>query len=387
MKVAITIEYLNPTKGGQERSTLELAYLLAKQNIDTTIITARTQFLPPLPPNLTVVNFDIKAPRLIRLKSFIQSADRYVKKHHFDIIHSITPIKSANIYQPRGGLIYETFIRSLETPQNTSKLIKRIIGPNPKQLIIKHTEQYLAKNTPCIFLAVSEYVKSQFKKHLNLPPERIETIFNGIDPKRLSPISDDERTKLLSLLNIRPNQLILGFLANNFKLKGFNLIIQAANKIEHSDPKFASSIKFLAAGADKIKTWYNKVIKNNLTNTITFLGPVRNVNKFYSIIDALIHPTYYDPCSKVVLEATYFGLPVITSIYDGSAKIIEEANSGFILNSLENPDQLIQYLYKLNNPHIRKELSCNTEKVKHKITMQHHTEKLIALYKKILNKL
>ena len=46
-------------------------------------------------------------------------------------------------------------------------------------------------------------------------------------------------------------------------------------------------------------------------------GPVRRLEG-----DLYAHPTFYDPCSLVVLEAMASGLPVVTSSHDGAGELI-----------------------------------------------------------------
>ena len=42
---------------------------------------------------------------------------------------------------------------------------------------------------------------------------------------------------------------------------------------------------------------------------------------YYAAADLYVHPTFYDPCSLVVLEAAACGLPIITSRYNGAAEL------------------------------------------------------------------
>jgi UDP-glucose:(heptosyl)LPS alpha-1,3-glucosyltransferase len=44
-----------------------------------------------------------------------------------------------------------------------------------------------------------------------------------------------------------------------------------------------------------------------------------------------VHPTFYDPCSLVVLEALACGLPVITSRYNGAAELFREPAEGYVV--------------------------------------------------------
>ena len=52
----------------------------------------------------------------------------------------------------------------------------------------------------------------------------------------------------------------------------------------------------------------------------------------YFAADFLVHPTFYDPCSLVVLEALACGLPVLTSRLAGASIAVREGETGELLD-------------------------------------------------------
>ena len=48
----------------------------------------------------------------------------------------------------------------------------------------------------------------------------------------------------------------------------------------------------------------------------------REMRNAYFAADFLVHPTFYDPCSLVVLEALACGLPVITTRANGASELL-----------------------------------------------------------------
>ena len=57
---------------------------------------------------------------------------------------------------------------------------------------------------------------------------------------------------------------------------------------------------------------------------VWFVGPVENPLADYAAADVYVHPTIYDTCSLVVLEAAACGLPVITTRCNGAAELFHE---------------------------------------------------------------
>ncbi len=57
-----------------------------------------------------------------------------------------------------------------------------------------------------------------------------------------------------------------------------------------------------------------------------------------------MQPTYYDPCSLVVLEALACGLPVITTAQNGASELMTDGREGYILTAPDAQDELIAAL-------------------------------------------
>ena len=60
--------------------------------------------------------------------------------------------------------------------------------------------------------------------------------------------------------------------------------------------------------------------------------------------DFFVQPTYYDPCSLVVLEALACGLPVITTAQNGASEMLTDGREGYILTAPDAQGELIAAL-------------------------------------------
>jgi glycosyltransferase involved in cell wall biosynthesis len=62
-----------------------------------------------------------------------------------------------------------------------------------------------------------------------------------------------------------------------------------------------------------------------------YAGELTDMVTCYQAADGLVHPTFFDSCANVVLEAMSTGLPVVVSNVCGAHELVEEGKSGFVL--------------------------------------------------------
>ena len=72
----------------------------------------------------------------------------------------------------------------------------------------------------------------------------------------------------------------------------------------------------------------------------------------------LLHPSRYDPCSLVVIEALASGLPVITSGEDGASELVRQGQNGYVVPSCEDWPAFAACVEHLDDPKLRSKLSA-----------------------------
>jgi UDP-glucose:(heptosyl)LPS alpha-1,3-glucosyltransferase len=82
-------------------------------------------------------------------------------------------------------------------------------------------------------------------------------------------------------------------------------------------------------------------------NRVWHAGPTGDVAPFYRAAAALVHPTYYDPCSLVTLEALACGLPVVTTAHNGAAELIAGTGAGAVVASPDDVPELARALRRV----------------------------------------
>jgi len=392
MNVALIIERIEPWRGGAETSTLQFAGHLSRLGCRVHMVTTTSI---PSTPDLTIVPIRAnRAFRAIKTLAFAWRAARYVRSQDFDIVHSITPCQAADIYQPRGGTVPETLERNLAIRSGaTMRCLKRIgQGLSLKYRIIAHLERkLLTRRPPPWVIAISSYVSDQLRRHYDFDDARVRQVFNGVDPD-VTPVEDrvKERAALRRQFGLADDDLVLLCVAHNFKLKGVAKLIEALAH-RRTDPsgsarahRRADRTYALIVGRDKPNPFAKLAERRGVADRVLFAGPTQRIAAFFHAADILVHPTFYDPCSRVVLEAMAAGLPVITTRFNGAAERMTDGLEGYVIDSPQDVAALADRIDRLADDDHRRACAVHASRAIESVTMKAHAEQARALYEELL---
>jgi glycosyltransferase involved in cell wall biosynthesis len=198
------------------------------------------------------------------------------------------------------------------------------------------------------FNAPEELDGSLFKKKGVVVP-------NGIDPADFQPRPREGLLKMLypSLCG-KVVFLFLGRL--DFKQKGLDLLLQAFAKVSqsHSQMHLVLAGPDESGGRDLILQWADQL---EIQNRITLTGILTGEKKIAALqdSDAFVLPSRYEGSSIALLEAMYFGLPVLTTDRVGLSQEIEARGIGIVARP--EIEQLTVGLRSLADPATRRGFS------------------------------
>lgn len=388
MKIAIIQETIASARGGAETSTLEMARQLADLGTQVTIFHRGPDVTPAAAGSAQCVALPAagrtKAARTYR---FIQNVHSACRNGDFDIRHAVTPCLCANVYQPRGGTLQETVARTLArvpAPWRWLKAIGRRF--NTRQRFLYHLERTLLikRQANVHVAALSDYVKRQVEIGYRFPAEQVTVVFNGVDVPALE---DDERcaarTALRHTLQLGPETPTLLFVAHNFALKGLAELLGALHRGVHWQH---ADWHLLVAGRDRTAPYQRAARRFGVAERVHFIGAEHPVRQLYAAADVLAHPTWYDPCSRVVLEALSVGLPVVTTRYNGAAEALQTGRHGMVIAEPSDMDALADALRQALEPQVRAACRADAPHFRTQFSMARHARELLALYERILSR-
>ncbi len=376
MRVAIVQETAAPDLGGAETSVSEMAAALVELGADVTVL---HRAAPDSADDERRDQFGVRWRGLPAAGSakwrstlrFIEAADRLCRDERYDIVHAVTPCFAAKVYQPRGGTYPETVRRNLALePTLVHRALKWFDRRlNWRQRLLSLVERRLLTDARApVVAAVSTYVKQQVHADYGLPDERVRVVFNGVAiPKDASATRERE-----------PNQLRALFVAHNFKLKGLRELIAAWPRIHE-----ATSMKLTVVGRDRAARYQRLTQRGGVQAAIEFVGATDDIESWWSRADLLIHPTWYDPCSRVVLEALVRGKPVVTTRFNGAAEVVT-SETGVVIDSPRATGALTKAVIHCASDAQRTQARQQMDAAREQLSIERHARELAALYEDVL---
>jgi len=390
MKAALVTEQLDMTSGGADRSIYELATCLTEMGVDVALVARRIALGRYGPGNFTTHRLVYRtAGRVDRLKVFDRALAEHTAERHYDIVHSMVPLMSADVYQPRAGSALHGARRHAASYGSrvlqACKIVTGRLNRSRSSLIAHERELCAAENGP-IVAALSSYVAEQFRRDYGLDGRRLRTIRNGIAAEKFSSEQAREQgRKLRRLYDPHGKCTLLGFAAENLRLKGLARLLEAAELAKRSCPHGDNLRILIVSGQDYTKYW-KRVQRRRLGGHVIFMGATQEMPAFVQMCDAIVLPTYHDACSRVVLEALAAGKSVITTRYNGAVDFLAEGRYGIVLDGCNDARALADAMLRLCDPaqveQFRRAIAAGD--VAEQVSVRRHARELLTLYEEII---
>ena len=321
LKIGLVLERFDPARGGLEHWTHQFAIELVRRGHQVHVVAF--EFHPGARED-GIIPHQLAMPR-----SRIERGEAiaaHLPSLELDVVHDMGIGWHADIIHPHGGSTQALWEHNL---LRIPKWRQIRFWRERRYRELAEIERRQLFESKALIVPVSRMVKQHFEVLHRLPAARMRVIHNGVDVKRFTPESRHSlRPPTRQELGLNEEVLFL-MLAHNLLLKNAEAPIRAAARLKAA----GAPVRVLIAGGRKSESFVRLAEKLGLRDVVSFLGLVDPI-PYYAAADVFVHPTWYDPCSLVTLEAASCGLPVITSRYNGASELMVDGKDGFIL---ENP--------------------------------------------------
>ncbi len=377
MRIGLVLDWYDPRRGGVEQWTHQFASQLLAVGHEVHVV-ARGVAAELAPRGLTLHVVEASASRT----AFAGAAEQALRRLKLDVVHDTGCGWHADVFQPHGGSRVAAFEQNLELMPAWQRPWKRGIAkwlPRYREFTTLAQRQYADDGRH--ILALSRMVAEDLRRYHQVSSERMHIIYNGVDVRRFSPTRREEyRAAVRARLGLR-DQVLLLIVAHNFRLKGVPALMMAATKLLRA----GLPVHVAVAGGKRSGRYARWARPLGIGDQVTFLGAVDDVVPYYAAADIYVQPTFYDPCSLVVLEALASGLPVVTTRMNGAGELITPGREGYVLDAPENVNALTATLKPLVASASKREAmgrAARSLALAH--TLEQNCREIVAVYEEIV---
>ena len=178
-------------------------------------------------------------------------------------------------------------------------------------------------------------------------------------------------------LGIDDDTLVLLIAAHNFRLKGVPELLRLTSQLV----KAGRHVHTIVAGGQHSEPWRVATMRLGISRQATFLGSVADVVPYFAAADVYVHPTYYDPCSLVLLEAAASGLPIVTTRrFNGAAELFRDDEEMLTVDDPADASGLFERVDALFNDRLRGTLSVAARRVALRNPLERNVAEIVRLY-------
>jgi UDP-glucose:(heptosyl)LPS alpha-1,3-glucosyltransferase len=379
MDIAFCYENVLPSRGGCETYIADLARRLVADGHEVHLYSCRWD-AGALPAALHYHPLAVPSgPRFLRPWRFGRACARALRGAGHDVSLGFDKTWGQDVLYPQGGLHAASAAHNVR--KHAAPWARRLAGVL-KALDLAHwsftlleRKQYLGERRPLIVVN-SDMVRDHFRRFLGIPPQALRVIRSAIDPERF--VEHDRprrRVEWRERWGIQPEETVALFAAMNYRLKGLEPLLHAVGLLPAGVP-----FRLLVAGDARTGAWERLARRLGVARRVRFVGPCAPMRNGYFAADFLVHPTFYDPCSLVVLEALACGLPVITTRYNGVGELLSPPHEGYVIDDPHEHGRLAWAMTQLLDPARRAACAQAARRAAAAWTFEQHYRQLLRVF-------
>lgn len=195
-------------------------------------------------------------------------------------------------------------------------------------------------------ISVSDITREHLRKYLNVPPERIYTIYSGLSDAFRTPASPQQLENVRRRFSLPPRFLM--YCGAVYPPKNFTRMIQAYAKV---GPRQGVPLVIVGGGNRYLSEHeLDEPKRQNIADWVRWPGWIDNgdLPAIYRLSDGLLLPSLYESVGMPIMEAMASGCPVLTSDRFGTKEI---AGDAAVLVDPESVDAIAAGIDRLLNDH------------------------------------
>jgi L-malate glycosyltransferase len=304
---------------------------------------------------------------IVSLKRFA----RFLNEQKVDVVH--THDFYTNVFGMAGSWLAGVPVRIASRRETTG-------WRTPAQKFVERRAYQLAHAIVANAEAVSQHlVKEGVRK------ERVVTIYNGLDLKRVTPQFNRQET--FKRLNVSSNghHPLVTIVANLLHpVKDYPTFLRAAQRVHQDFP----NARFIAAGDGPLKDRMVVHAKElGLEHCVNFIGRCEYVADLLSISDVCVLSSIAEGFSNSIIEYMGAGRPVVATDVGGAREAVIEGETGYLVQPRNFQTMAERIVDLLRNPERARAMGrYGRQVVESKFSCAAQLDRTVELYERLLER-
>ncbi len=228
------------------------------------------------------------------------------------------------------------------TPYSYAAMAVPTVRPRPGLVFIEHGRHYPDTRRPkrvlannLLFLrytqrviAVCGYIKALLVANEGIPADRIDVVYNGVDPTRFDPAAPDppDPVETRASMGLRPEHQVVTCVARFHPVKDHPTLVRAFARVAKTMPDARLA---LVGGGDKAPL-LNLVTELGIADRVVFPGVRRDIPAVYAASDLFAMSSKSEGTSVTLLEAMLSERPAVVTDVGGNPEIVDPGVTGLL---------------------------------------------------------
>ncbi|MED4228578.1 glycosyltransferase family 4 protein [Neobacillus cucumis] len=207
-------------------------------------------------------------------------------------------------------------------------------------------------------------------KKLGAEDEKMTTVYTGIDFQTLERKPNTDKTVITCVSRLRPR-------------KGHKYLLEALSQIKNQ----FTNVELRIVGDGEMREELENQARELQLNEVVFLGKRKDIPELLSQSDIFVLPTTSDTLPISVIEAMFAGQAIITTNCGGIPEIIQDQQTGLIVNPTDSEQLAEKLLQLLQDETLRTKLADNARSyAQNHLTISNMVTRIEQVYFSLLRK-
>jgi glycosyltransferase involved in cell wall biosynthesis len=292
----------------------------------------------------------IKLIHLKHLRRSISPINDFLAIYELKKIYKKDKLDMIHLNSSKAGIIGSLAKLNIKN----SKLIYTVHGwvfNEPLGIVKIKLYTWLEKTTAKIkdkIIVLSSQERQDAINKLKVQQKKLKIIKLGTELPR-EKLSKKQSLKKLEIIINKSlgNNLLIGTIANFYKTKGLDILLQAISPIKNELTK--TKFILIGDGPEKYRL-INLIKKYQLENIVYLAGKLNNASKYLPAFDLFVLPSRKEGMPFTLLEAINYKIPIISTCVGGIPELIKNKKTGLLVNPVQVNELTQALLTALNHP-------------------------------------